>query len=110
MTATTVHQARTPRAALLAGMEGLVAEYRGGLCDDGWVMLHLREHRPDLSPWQRWALWEDLAAAHEAWERAEAGDVEYGALDSDLADPVVYAERTRVLLDELLDQVAGGGR
>lgn len=97
---------RTPLVTEIRdAMESLAADHINGQVDDGWVMLHLIDRRPDLSPWARWALWEDLCTAYTDWDKAEGGDVNWDQVEPELRDSQVYAEAMRAALDEQLDQL-----
>ncbi|MGI8333415.1 hypothetical protein ACRYCC_25980 [Actinomadura scrupuli] len=96
-----------------SSLESLVVLHQNGEVDDGWVMLHLVDWRPDLPSWDRWALWQDLSAAHQRWQDAENPDVDinWDLVEPELRDPQLYADKMRGEVDELIEQlVSGGGR
>lgn len=92
------------------GIEALAGRYLNEQVDEGWVMRHLIDWRPELSPWARWALWEDVLATYQDWQQAESPHVDFGSLEPDRRNPEVYAEQTRAALDEALDTLIGGPR
>ncbi|HZE34071.1 MAG TPA: hypothetical protein VE198_21890 [Actinoallomurus sp.] len=43
-----------------ACMERLWMSVQNGDASDEWAATCMRDHRPDLPPWDRWAIWEQL--------------------------------------------------
>lgn len=93
------------------GLESLVVLHTNGEVDDAWVMLNLVGRRPDLSPWERWALWEDLSGAHQRWQDAENPDVDinWDLVEPEYRDPQRYADKMRGEVEDLLEQLVSGG-
>jgi hypothetical protein len=114
VTITTLTTSASPTPGLLEeirdGIEALASRYLNGQVREGWVMQHLIDRRPELSPWARWALWEDLLTTYQEWQDAESPHTDLGSLEPDRRNPEVYAEQTRAALDAALDTLIGGTR
>jgi hypothetical protein len=75
-------------------MERLWASIRNGDASDEWAATCMRDHRPDLSPWARWDIWEQL---DDALSRLECIRLPGGCTCHD------YAETELDLLEQHAD-------
>lgn len=95
------------RGARILIAEKIITRYADGEFNDlelAAKLGRLADH-PEPGPYIQ-----DAVEAFQTWRAAETGDYDVRALDPDLQDEAVYAERCRTLLDEAIEELVWGAR